>query len=66
VATIVTIVTGTAKLIEYLIAIARGLKKEKTQKLQLKAALGTVTLDLRPDVTPAELQQLLRPLTPQP
>jgi hypothetical protein len=65
VATIVAIATGTAQLIEYLVVIASHINQGKTQKLQFKGALGTVTLDLHPDVTAAELQQLLKALEPK-
>lgn len=66
VATIVAIAVGTAKLIEALIAAARHVKKGQTQKLHLKSALGAVTLDLRPDITPEELVRSLETLGPPP
>ena len=66
IATLVAILTGTAKLIEYLVAIARHGHKDKPQKLQLKSAVGTVMVELKPDVTAAELRQLLLALEPRP
>lgn len=66
VATLVAIAVGTAKLIEALIAVARHVKKGKTQKLHLKSALGAVTLDLRPEITAEELVRSLKTLGPSP
>lgn len=66
ISTFVSILTGTAKLVEYLVAIAKHVKDKKGQKLQLKTATGTVTVELRPDVTLEELQALLKGLEPHP
>jgi len=65
-ATIIAILTGAAKLVEYLVLAARYLQAGTKQKIHLKSALGTVTLELRSDITPAELLSMLKQLDPPP
>lgn len=62
VATVVAILTGVAKLVEYLVMAAKALKKDEKQTVRLKTALGVVTLELRADVSAAELRGTLAAL----
>lgn len=63
-AAVVAIVKGVAEIAEIVKRIAnRSIKK---QTLRLKSALGSVVIEVSPDITVAELQALLAPLSQLP
>ncbi len=59
VATVVAILSGFGKLVEYLIAAKAALKKGEQQTLHVKTSLGLVAITLDRDVTAAELSRQL-------
>lgn len=65
VATVVAILTGVAKLIEYLVMVAKALNDDEKQTVRVKTALGVVTLELHADVSAAELRRTLASLEAQ-
>ncbi|WP_141564304.1 hypothetical protein [Mycolicibacterium palauense] len=63
-AAIIVIVKGVFEIIEVVKRVVRRSKKKQT--LRLKSALATVVVEISPDVTAEELQDLLAPLTQLP
>ncbi len=60
-AAVVAIVKGVADIVA---VVKRTLSRTtKKQKLRLKSALGSVVIEVSPDITVAELQTLLAPLS---
>jgi hypothetical protein len=64
-ATIVAIATGIPKIVESIMKVVDHLKKNETQILKLKSSFGTITLELKKDITADELFHLLRSLDPK-
>jgi hypothetical protein len=56
-AAIIAIVANTAKLIEYLVIIAKHLKSGEKQQLQVKTAVGTATVEIDRNSTAETLEK---------
>ena len=61
--TIVTILSGTAILVDYLLRAVRRLTRKK-YKVRITSAVGAVTLEIDAKITEDELRRLLKPLEP--